>query len=240
MKYRTLTADLPTNLHLNLKHRLTGAGSTIATAKSSMDAVGLCDKQMYHLIVLRFSDFSICREVIAELRRGCFAPIVILTDEYDIDRACSALENGADLCLPLNIPTDFLTGHIMAQFRRYTAYNNFESPQDRENMPIPSGDIYIDPMRRIVQVKGKEVSLRPREFSLLLYFVQNPDIVLTAEQICEHAWGMEGSYNRGISQPVRLLRQAIEPDPDDPIYIKTVRRVGYRYTAHYDETCDEC
>lgn len=240
MKYQTLTADLPVNLRLNLKHRLTGLGSSLATAKSSTEAIHLCAGQMYHLIVLRFPDLSTCGEVLAELRRGCFAPIVILTDKYDINRAYSALENGVDLCLPVNSPTDFLTGHIMAQFRRYTAYNNFESPQDRENKPIPSGDIYIDPMRRIVQVKGKEVSLRPREFSLLLYFVQNPDIVLTAEQICEHAWGMEGSYNRGISQPVRLLRQAIEPDPDNPIYIKTVRRVGYRYTAHYDETCDEC
>lgn len=240
MKYHTLTANLSTSLYLNLKHRLMGAGSTLATAKNSTEAIYLCARQMYHLVVLRFPDLSTCGEVLAELRRGCFAPIVILTDEYDTNLACSVLENGADLCLPANSPVDFLTGHIMAQFRRYTAYNNFESPQERENEPISSGDIYIDPMRRIVQVKGKEVPLRPREFSLLLYFVQNPDIVLTAEQICEHAWGMEGSYNRGISQPVRLLRQAIEPDPDRPIYIKTVRRVGYRYTAHYGETCDEC
>lgn len=240
MKYHTLTVDLSTSLRLNLKYRLTGAGSTLATAKSNTEAIRLCGGQMYHLIVLRFSDLSTSGEVLAELRRGSFAPIVILTDQYDTNLAYSALDNGADLCLPVDSPIDFLTGHIMAQFRRYTAYNNFESPQERENEPIPSGDIYIDPMRRIVRVRGKEVSLRPREFSLLLYFVQNPDIVLTSEQICEHAWGMEGSYNRGISQPVRLLRQAIEPDPDNPIYIKTVRRVGYRYTAHYDETCDEC
>lgn len=99
-------------------------------------------------------------------------------------------------------------------------------------IPIQSGDLYIDPTRRIVRVRDKEVSLRPREFSLLWYFVQNPRDVLTAEQICEHAWGMEGSYNRGIAQPIRLLRQAIEPDPEHPIYIETVRRVGYRFTAY--------
>lgn len=240
MNYHVLTVNLPTGLLQNLKYRLTGAGGAIDTAKSAADAVRLCTGRPYHLIVLRLSSFNNCNEISADLRRTSFAPIVILSDEYDAGRACAALENGADLCLPTQSPADILTGHIMAQFRRYTAYNNFESPLEREEAPITSGDVYIDPMRRIVRVKGKTIPLRPREFSLLLYFAKNPDIVLSAEQICEHAWGMEGSYNRGISQPIRLLRQAIEPDPERPVYIETVRRVGYRFTAHNSETCDEC
>ncbi len=65
-------------------------------------------------------------------------------------------------------------------------------------------------------------------------------IVLNSEQICGHAWGMEGSYNQGVSHPVRLLRQAIEPDPINPVYIKTVYRVGYCFIAFCVETCDMC
>ena len=53
------------------------------------------------------------------------------------------------------------------------------------------GDIFIDPARQEITVCGQPVNLRHREFSLLLYFMRNPNIVLTAEQICEHAWGME-------------------------------------------------
>lgn len=102
------------------------------------------------------------------------------------------------------------------------------------------GDFFIDPARRIVEVCGRLVNLRPREFSLLLYFMRNPHIVLTSEQICEHAWGMEGSYNQGVAHPIRLLRKAIEPDPPKPIYIETVHRVGYRFTACKVETCDMC
>ncbi len=240
MKYHVLTANLPASLRLNLKHRLTGAGGSLTVAKNIADAVRLCAGQLCHLIVLVFTDLNACEEILTALRHVSFAPIVILADEYDSDQAGVVLDAGADLCLPVKSPIGFLSGHVMAQLRRYTAYNNFESPQERENVPIQSGDIYIDPMRRVVKVKGKDVSLRPREFSLLWYFVRNPDVVLTTEQICEHAWGMEGGYNQGVSQPIRLLRQAIEPAPDHPIYIKTIWRVGYRYTAHYGETCDEC
>lgn len=222
------------------KHRLTGAGGTLATAKSSPDAVRLCGGKPYHLIVLDFADLHACDEVSAALRRVSFAPIINLADEYDAGRACSALENGADLCLSASNPTDFLSGHIMAQFRRYTAYNNFESPQDRDAVPIQAGSLYIDPTRRLVRVQGREVSLRPREFSLLLYFMRNPNVVLTTEQICEQAWGMEGGYNQGIAQPIRLLRQAIGPDPSHPVYIETVWRVGYRFIANFVETCGEC
>lgn len=241
MKYRTLVSNLPADLRLTLKHRLIGVGGTLATAKSSEETVRLCIGQPYHLIVLGVSSLNTCDEIAADLRRISFAPIIILTDEYDTSLACSVLENGADLCLPINSPTDFLSGHIMTQFRRYTAYNKFESPQEREDVPFTSGDISIDPARRIVKVRGKETSLRPREFSLLLYFMRNPDVVLTSEQICEHAWGMEGSYNQGVAQPIRLLRKAIEPDPNHPFYIKTVWRVGYCFTtSHYGETCDGC
>ena len=102
------------------------------------------------------------------------------------------------------------------------------------------GDVYKRQARRIVMVQGRSVDLRPREFSLLLYFMQNPKIVLTAEQICEHAWEMEGSYNRGVSGPIALLRKGIEPDISNPCYIETIPRIGYRFTAYRDETCDDC
>lgn len=75
---------------------------------------------------------------------------------------------------------------------------------------------------------------------MLLYFMRNPDIVLTSEQICSQAWGMEGSYDHGVAQPIRLLRQAIEPDPGNPIYIKTIYRLGYYFSSNIVETCDFC
>lgn len=128
----------------------------------------------------------------------------------------------------------------LCELRRYTEYNHYNDPGGAGVSSFQVGDIFIDPARRQVEVHGHLVSLRPREFSLLLYFMRNPRIVLTAEQICEHAWEMEGSYNRGVSGPVALLRKAIEPDIANPRHIETIPRIGYRFTAYHGETCDDC
>ena len=100
--------------------------------------------------------------------------------------------------------------------------NYLDEPGYTEAVPFQVRDIFIDPPRRVVEVHGRKVNLRPREFALLLYFMRNPRMTLTSEQICEKAWGMAGSYNRGISHPIRVLRQAIKPAPENPIYIETV------------------
>lgn len=147
---------------------------------------------------------------------------------------------GADICVSGKQPYSIVADLTLAQLRRYTGYNHYRTPNSAIPAAFQIGDILIDPGRHIAEVQGKPVDLRPREFSLLLFFMQNPDIVLSSEQICEHAWGMEGSYNRGVSQPVYLLRQAIEPDPVKSIYIQTVYRVGYRFTTNHVETCDMC
>ena len=78
------------------------------------------------------------------------------------------------------------------------------------------------------------------EFLLLHYFMRNPRIVLSTEQICDHAWGNEGSYANGVSGPIAILRKAIEPDPTHPVYIQTVKSMGYCFTGIHVETCDKC
>lgn len=240
MKHQIVTMGFPYELSIRLTRKLADSNGKISAATTRKKVIQISTKQATHLIALCFSDLGDCAGFAAELRKISFAPIVIFADSFDPKQACAVLEAGADLCLPSSQPAELLAEYAASQYRRYTAYNNYEMPQEQKSGPFTEGDIRIDPLRRIVQVQGKEINLRPREFSLLLYFMRNPGVVLTAEQICESAWGMEGSYNRGISQPIRLLRQAIEPNPDKPIYIETVRRVGYRFTAHNSETCDEC
>ena len=85
----------------------------------------------------------------------------------------------------------------LAYLRRYTEYNHYRMPGTAISAAFQVEDIFIDPARHIVRVLGQAVSLRPCEFSLLLFFLQNPNIVLTSEQICEHAWRMKEGYNRG-------------------------------------------
>ena len=241
MKYKALTIGLSDKLFLGLKTTLSIYNLHLMSTVTAQDTSHLLKQQLFHLLI---ADLEYLRDIhqtdwLTNIRRISFVPLIFLSNTPDQD-ITNMIQLGADMCIS-NKCSHYIIAHLAyAQLRRYTAYNHYNDPAHAETVPFQVGDIFIDPARRIVEVHSQSVNLRPREFSLLLYFMRNPNIVLTSEQICEHAWGMEGSYNQGVSHPVRLLRQAIEPNPLNPIYIKTVHRVGYRFTAYNSETCDMC
>ncbi len=243
MEYNVLAIGIEIALHQCLKEELTKENAVLIQAMNIPDGIRLLSKQSFSLVVTDLRELEQRREqleLLAGLRRMSFAPILSLVDAQEKDLFADSLDCGVDVCQPYDLPPSLLSKQVKALLRRYTDYNHRDQISAPETALFQCGDIFIDPLRRTVMVLNRLVRLRPREFDLLLYFMRNPHIILTSEQICEHAWGMEGSYNTGVSQPVRILRQAIEPDPKHPIYIETVWRVGYRFTAHKVETCDMC
>ena len=147
----------------------------------------------------------------------------------------SMVQLGTDLCISGQSPLAAIANYVRAQLRRYTEYNHYDNPVNAEAALFQIGGIYIDPARRVAEVYGQPVTLRRREFSPLLYFMRNHDMVLTPEQICEHAWRME--YTQSVGQSVHELRKQIEITPNYPRHIQTVYRVGYRFVSDFAETC---
>lgn len=240
MRYQVMMLDVHKDYYSALKHRLGGMDVNFTIALTMQDVAHLCAEQPFHLLILEFPDCILCSEFFIALRRFTYAPVTALLEKYNVEKARSVIQAGADLCIDPKWPIDLGVDHIMAQFRRYTSYNQSGNNQDCGDSFIQRGDIYLDPQRRVVRVKERSVKLRRREFLLLKYFMEHPKVILSAEQICEHAWGNEGSYRNGVSGPIATLRKAIEPDPAHPIYIKTVKTAGYYFTAHNSETCDIC
>jgi len=241
MKYRLLTIGLPDELFSGIQSLFAPDQLRLTPSLTVRDASRLLNQEIFHLLIV---DLEYLRSIgqsewLNVVRRITFIPVIVLSDtpEQDIH---TMVQLGADICVSVKQPYSVVADLAFAQLRRYTEYNHYRIPGGASSAAFRVGDIFIDPARRIVEVRGRPVNLRPREFSLLLFLMQNPNIVLTSEQICEQAWGMEGIYNRGVSQPIYLLRQAIEPDPEHPIYIQTVYRTGYRFTANNVETCDIC
>ena len=241
MECDILTIGLSDELFFYLKKSVLPYKLHFVASPTIQDANRLVYNQVFHLIIV---DLEFLRSIqqadwLTGIRRNTFAPIIVLSElpEKDTNRM---IQVGADICISAQWPCSVIADLAYAQLRRYTEYNHYKNPNEAGTMAFQSGDIFIDPARRVVKVRGQPINLRPREFSLLLYFMQNPNIVLTAEQICEHAWDMEGSYNRGVSGPVAILRRAIELDTANPCYIETIPRIGYRFTAYRDETCDDC
>lgn len=241
MEYSALTIGLSDELFSGIQLLLTSSHLRFAPSLTVQDASRLLIQQVFHLLVVDLEYLRSIQQIdwLPSARRVTFIPIIVLSDTPERDLH-SLIHCGVDICISSNQAPLLIADIILSQLRRYTEYNHSNNPEHTETASFQAGDIFIDPPRRVVRVQGHSVNLRPREFSLLLYFMRNINIVLTAEQICEHAWGTDGIYNQGISQPVRLLRQAIEPNPLKPVYIETVYRVGYRFTAYHSETCDIC
>lgn len=237
MKHKITTIGLPGHLKQHLKDSLTNIPATLFSYTTLEDAQLVLPGDEDSLIILNASGLAEgCAPAYVErMRLTTHAPILVLAPDK---MSGPLLKAGADMCVPEDLAPDTVTAHALALLRRYTLYDHYDKRQPNRKA-IQRGDIFIDPSRYTVLVRERPVHLRLREFSLLHYFMRNPQLVLTPEQICEGAWKMESGYGGDVSGPVAILRRAIEPNPKVPVYIQTVNQVGYRFTAHFSETCGE-
>ena len=241
MEYRALTIGLTDELFSGIQSLLFACNVRLTPSLTIRDAGRLLTQEAFHLLIV---DLEYLRSIgqaewLSGIRRISFIPVIVLSDTPEQDLH-SMVQIGVDLCVSGSQSHSLVVDLAFAQVRRYTEYNHYRTPPGIVPAPFKIGDISINFAHHTAEIRDRTVNLRPREFNLLRFFMENPDIILSSEQICEHAWGMEGIYNRGVAQPIYLLRKAIEPDPENPIYIKTVHRTGYRFTANKVKTCDKC
>lgn len=232
-----LTIGVSYELFDALKQELSLLSVESIMALDINDGLRLFAKSPFQLVVLDLDSVGgdSHLELVTALRSTRYTPMLVLADRADEGRARELVAHGADLCLPPDGSPDFIVSHAAALVRRYTRYDRYDDPENVRGAPFRVGDIFIDPLRHIVEVRGRSVKLRLREFYLLLHFMRNPGIVLTEEQIAAHALGSSEKYINSISTPVSNLRQAIEPDPKHPVYIQTITRLGYRFTGYKSE-----
>jgi two-component system, OmpR family, KDP operon response regulator KdpE len=121
---------------------------------------------------------------------------------------------------------DELLARVRAQLRRAATTPSGKAP----STVLEVGDFRVDLEARSVSVRGAEIHLTPKEYDLLIHFVQNAGKVLTHHKLLGAVWGgnytEQGEYLRVF---VGQLRKKIEPDPSSPRYILTEPWVGYRF-----------
>jgi len=101
--------------------------------------------------------------------------------------------------------------------------------QQQTPQMLQVGPFQMDAERRIVRAHGNEVTLPPKQAALLETFLQHPNQTLAREWLIQQVWHTDYvGDTRTLSVHIRLVRQAIEPDPGQPCYLKTVRGIGYR------------
>jgi DNA-binding response OmpR family regulator len=148
-------------------------------------------------------------------------PIVILSALADEIDKVVLLEMGADDYVVKPFGTRELTARIRAVLRR-------ASPDRQKTTRF--GDVEVDMDRRLVFRNHEEVRLTPAEYNLLVFFIQNPDRVISRDQILNSVWGYQSYPNtRTVDAHVVKLRQKLEPDPASPRFLLTMHGFGYRF-----------
>lgn len=173
--------------------------------------------------------FEVCRV----LRQEMNTPIIMLTARTDeIDRVVG-LEVGADDYLSKPFSMRELIARVKALLRRVrlmTETMNQVHNEDKKKNEIISENLRIDQNRHEVFLDDHILDLAPKEYDLLLYFINHKRYILTREQILEKVWGWEYSGDsRTVDVHVSWLREKIEKDPETPLRIITVRGSGYRF-----------
>ena len=170
----------------SIKSLLTSYRLYLMPSMTVKDASRLLSQEIFHLLIVDLEYLRSIHQVdwLDGIRRITFVPLIVLSDAPEIDLH-PMVQIGVDICAPSKGPYSIIADMALSLLRRYTEYTHYSGPGSIKVSAFRVGDIFIDPPRRIVEVRGQKVNLKHREFSLLLYFMRNPNIVLSSEQICD-------------------------------------------------------
>lgn len=199
------------------------------TVYNGIEGVRLIDenKDSYSLIILDVMLPDIDGfQILQKIRDKSNIPVLMLTAKSSEEDKVFGLRLGADDYLTKPFGINELLARVNSLIRRYTTLNPFTADIDS----ISLKDMVIDKLNRTVTVKDIPVLLTGKEFDLLLFLASNKGRVFTKKQIYSQVWEEEYAFdNSNIMSFISKLRKKIEPDPDHPFYILTVRGVGYRF-----------
>ncbi len=234
MAEKILVVDDEVSLQETLTYKLEKEGYQVEVAGDGLTALALARSTHPDLVILDvmlpgMDGFEVCRN----LRQESNIPVLMLTARDDeIDRVVG-LEVGADDYLPKPFSMRELIARVKALLRRVRLIREEVGAAVQEgNLPqiMTFGNLEIDMTRREVRLNGVVVPCKPKEYDLLTFMGQHKGRVLTRELILERVWGWGFvGDSRTVDVHIRWLREKIEPTPDKPERIITVRGAGYRF-----------
>jgi two-component system response regulator RegX3 len=179
----------------------------------------------YHLVILDvmlpgMDGLAICNEV-RKVDRA--QPIILLTAKGDEEDIIQGLKLGADDYIPKPFSVRELVARAEAVLRRSPKLN-FEREM------IHWGPFEIDPANLEAKVGGKEIELTRRELDLIRYLIKHAERPVSRHELLKEVWGYGNTQmeTRTVDIHITKLRRKIEPDPQEPTYLVTVRGEGYR------------
>lgn len=194
-------------------------------ARTIKEADSLYTEGKYDLLVLDVSlpdgsGFEFCNEV----RKVSKVPIIFLTASDEETSIIMGLDIGADDYITKPFKLGVLLSRINALLRRAKDFSSADTE-------LKSNGIRVLLLQGQAYKNDKLLDLTAAEYKLLCLFMQNPNTVLSKEQILDKLWDCEGNYvdNNTLTVYIRRLRIKIEDNPSDPQMLLNVRRMGYKW-----------
>ena len=227
--YHILVADDESRIRAIIRKYAEFEGHTVTEAVDGMEAVLLCRKNQYDLIVMdimmpELDGFSACREI----RKITQTPIIMLSargEEYD-------RINGFEVGIDDYVVKPFSPKELMLRMNAIMKRVSRSSGTENETKPnvvveLDNGGLRADITARLVYIDGKRVEMSPKEYDLFFYLLTNRNIALSREKLLCEVWGYDFYGDaRTLDTHIKLLRKSLGKYSD---HIVTLRGVGYRF-----------
>lgn len=230
LRGRVLVVEDARDLALGLQANLEVEGHTVTVAHTGADALraahaGTPDVVVLDLMLPDFDGY----EVLARLRRaGLEMPVLILTARSEEVDKVRGFRAGADDYLTKPFGVMELLVRIEALLRR-TGRRAVPSPAAPRPV-LRAGPVEVDPTARLVRRDGRDVSLTPKAFDLLVALVARGGRVVSRHELLREVWGYDRSVtSRTVDTHVAELRRKLEANPSAPEHVVTVWKIGYRW-----------
>lgn len=208
---------------------LESAGYNVTLCDNGTEGMKLAKSRNFDMVILDVmlpgqSGFAICREI----RRTQNVPVIMVTARKEDADKIQGLGLGADDYVTKPFSPSELVARVKAHISIHERLlGNYESPN-----VIECGRLKIMTDSHRVIVDCKEISLKHKEYELLLFLACNPNTVYSKEELFDRIWGMESmGQTATVTVHINRIREKIEKDPSKPVLIQTVWGTGYRFCS---------
>jgi two-component system, OmpR family, response regulator RpaA len=221
-------------------------GFQVDDVTDGMSALKKAESKRYDLMVFdvmmpKLDGFELCRRLRAQ-RLCATVPIILLTAKGTIEDKIRGFNAGADDYLVKPFEFQELMVRMRALFRRteaLQAQNNPATPatlSHQKDEVLHSGVIRMIPSALEVVMNEKLIKLTPTEFEILFCLMQHVGEAVSLATLLQEVWGYDADEDvRMLRVHIGGLRQKIEPDPKQPVYLQTVTHVGYRLMTQHPQ-----
>jgi DNA-binding response OmpR family regulator len=185
------------------------------------------DLVLLDLMLPKLEGLEVCKRI---REKDKVLPIIMLTSRSEEMDKILGLELGADDYIVKPFSIRELIARVKANLRSVEAIKEEVAKETELKSELHIGELTIDFDKRKVVLGANTIELTAKEFDLLAHFAQHPGHSYSRGDLLSAVWGYQFSgYEHTVNSHINRLRNKIEKNPADPVYIKTVWGIGYRF-----------